>query len=96
MRPRAILGKLSLVVFLVGVAAFICLFVAALRIGGEEGIFGDGGLAMLIAWWCSITSLFLAAGGLLRRERPNWPSIIGVSLSIAPTAVGFYLYLAGR
>src|SRR5258708_40037092 len=91
----AVCGKLSLGVFLGSLGALLSLVFFGLRHSGESG-WGYACLGVLIGWWGSMLSLLLATAGLLRRERPNWPAIIGLSVSLAPTVAGWYLYFAGK
>lgn len=91
---RAVCGVLSLLIFPVVTIASLSIGLIALRnVGGERGM-GYGILGVLVSWYASILSVFFAAVALLRRERPNWPGIIGLSISLAPALLGFCFYLA--
>jgi len=57
---------------------------------------GIGMLGLLIGWWASNLSVILAVIGLVRRETPNGPAIIGLSLSLAPAVFGFYIFVVAR
>ena len=91
---RAVFGLLCLIIFpAVTVGSLFWGFTTGRDVGGDRGM-GYGILAVLISWYASMGSVFLGAIALALRERPAWPAIIGLSISLAPAALGLYLYLS--
>src|SRR5262249_44639674 len=90
-RPRAVLGPLSLWIC-AAITAIAVLFwiIPTGNLGCSKGM-GYLFLAIFTPCALSIPNSCLAVAGLVRRERPRWPAVIGFSLSIGPALAGIYI-----
>jgi hypothetical protein len=90
-QQKAVFGMLSLIAFGVGIFAGAAEMIFGAEMSGLKGI-----TFILLA---SAPSLLFAVIGLLRKEKPLWPAILGFLLSIIPGGlgllelVGFYAHL---
>ncbi len=73
------------------VGALLCLLPPS-SLGCSEGM----GYLFLVIFAPSalcIPNVGLAVMGLVRRERPRWPAVVGLAISIGPAAVAAYILI---
>ncbi|MGO8928122.1 MAG: hypothetical protein ACLQU3_14715 [Limisphaerales bacterium] len=80
---KATFGALSMLVFAGGVGITLLLATPPSGYNGHETM-GYALTGLVVGGFACILSLVLATVGLIRRERPRWPSIAGLVLSVLP------------
>ena len=91
-RQWPVLGGLSVFAVL---CAVLLSWVNLTAVGGS----GEQGFWSFMGWvnmtcFMFIPSVFLGVASLVRRERPRWLAIVGLSLGGVPAAGGVYMFLA--
>jgi hypothetical protein len=85
---KAIFGPLSLFAFfaglLVGVTSTMEMVSGAEEMASLGAALGGIGLGLLAC----VPSLVFAAIGIIRREKPLWPAVLGFILSVLPGGLG--------
>lgn len=90
---KAVLGTLSLFAFCVGVLVGIASTMEFASGAEEMASLGAAIAGIGFTLLACVPSLVFATIGILRKESPLWPAVLGFVLSVIPGGIGLYMLM---